>query len=161
MHQDTAGTKSNQIWNSQDQNPIPAKRAAEPPGALLLRIPSPWREVISLLLHLFTKNHSAPDLLDYDQAAARIGISTRKLSELVNTGRLTESFHYIRLDTVVRFHPDIALRLFRKPPHSSVPLDCRQESKPKEDNPLPPKKGNSRHHQRRRTGNKTQVDLDY
>lgn len=156
MQQDTSTTKTNHICDVRGQNPIPATRAIEKPGTLLLRIPSPWREFISLLLNLFTKSNSAPDLLDYDQAAARIGISTRKLSELVNTGRLTECFHYIRLDTVVRFHPDIALRLFRKPPHSSAPLECRQEPQP-----LPQKEGKSRHHQRRRTGNKTQVDLDY
>ena len=86
-------------------------------------------EVIGLLRSINDRLDSLAfrdELLDYRAAATRLGISERKLSDLVIKDRLIEGWHYLRIDGSVRFPPDIARRFMKVAPKqaSRASLAC-------------------------------------
>jgi hypothetical protein len=99
----------------------------------------------------------ADETLDYPEAARRAGISERKLSELVNTGRLVEGFHFLRIDAVVRFPPNIARRLFLKPPAAKA----RPQAQPHRPKSPQASRLNRPEAKGKRTGTRPSFNLDY
>ncbi len=74
------------------------------------------------------------ETLGYPEAAKKAGISERKLSEWVNSGRLVEGWHFRRVDGSVRFPPDFARRLFaQRPPAAKKAV--MEQALPKDPHP--------------------------
>lgn len=100
--------------------------------------------------------------LGYSEAAKKAGISERKLSEWVNSGRLVEGWHFRRVDGSVRFPPDFARRLFSQRLPSAPPIPAP----PTEAAPLRPGKAPIRRlprpsEGRRKSGMRSSFNLDY